>query len=110
MYTLHFYSCTHTQSLRYRGDTALAKGLPLFVTEWGATNADGGVTGTLCLDEAQKWHDWMKQHKISWAAWKLDDCTDLSCYFKAGTPATGNWTDAQLNGHAPFVRDRMREE
>lgn len=109
MYTLHFYSCSHAQSLRNRAETAFTKGLPLFVTEWGATNADGGVTGTLCLEEAQKWHDWMNGHSISWAAWKLDDCTDLSCYFKAGTPATGNWTDEQLNGHAPFVRDRMRE-
>jgi len=109
MYTLHFYSCTHTQSLRSRGDAALAKGLALFVTEWGATNSDGGVTGALCLDEAQKWHDWMSEHKISWAAWKFDDCADLTCYFKPGTPPTGNWTAAQLNGHAPFVRDRMRE-
>jgi endoglucanase len=109
MYSLHFYSCTHTQSLRSRADAALTLGLPLFVTEWGATNSDGGITGTLCLDEAQKWHDWMNAKKISWAAWKLDDCADLSCYFKIGTPATGDWTDAQLNGHAPFVRDRMRE-
>jgi endoglucanase len=109
MYTLHFYSCSHGQSLRNRGTAAYNLGLPIFVTEWGATNADGGKTGTLCLDEAQNWHNWMNERKISWAAWKLDDCTDLSCYFVPGTPITGNWTDEQLNGHAPFVRDRMRE-
>ncbi len=109
MYTLHFYACSHTTALRQRGDAALAKGLPLFVTEWGATNADGGVTGELCLDEAFAWTDWMDLNKISWTAWKLDDCTDLSCYFRSGTPKTGNWTDEQLNGHGPFVRDRMRE-
>lgn len=109
MYTLHFYSCSHTASLRKRADHALAKGLPIFVTEWGATNADGGTTGELCLEEAQLWTDWMKLNNISWAAWKLDDCADLSCYFKPRTSTKGNWTDAQLNGHAPFVRDRMRE-
>ena len=109
MYTLHFYSCSHQASLRSRGDTALTKGLPIFVTEWGATNADGGTTGSLCLDEAQLWHDWMNRNGISWAAWKLDDCKDLTCYFKAGAPVTGGWTDDQLNGHAPFVRDRMLE-
>jgi len=109
MYTLHFYSCTHTAFLRAKGDAALSLGLPIFVTEWGATNSDGGVTGTLCLDEAQLWHDWMNKNIISWAAWKLDDCKDLTCYFKVGAPVTGNWTDDQLNGHAPFVRDRMRE-
>ena len=109
MYTLHFYSCTHTASLRARADGAYKKGLPIFVTEWGATNADGGVTGKVCAEEAQEWHNWMNQNKISWAAWKFDDCKDLSCYFVPNTPATGNWITSQLNGHGAFVRDRMRD-
>ncbi|MGC4063728.1 MAG: glycoside hydrolase family 5 protein [Polyangiaceae bacterium] len=109
MYTLHFYACTHTQWLRNKAQTALDAGLPLFVTEWGATNADGGTTGTLCLDEAQRWHDFMNTNGVSWAAWKFDDCRDLSCFFKPGTPVDGTFTADQLNGHGPFVRDRMRE-
>ena len=113
MYTLHFYSCTHTAMLRDKGQAALDKGLPLFVTEWGATNADGGTPRNpdLCLDEAQLWHDWMNENKISWAAWKFDRCVDKTCYFAstATVPTTGGWTDAMLSGHAPFVRDRMRE-
>jgi endoglucanase len=113
MYTLHFYSCTHTQKLRDTGTAALAKGLPLFVTEWGATNADGGTTKNpqLCLDEAQLWHDWMRDNKISWAAWKWDRCVDKTCYFNSTMtiPTTGPWTDDMLSGHTPFVRDRMRE-
>lgn len=110
MYTLHFYSCTHTQSLRNRAQKALDLGLPLFVTEWGATNADGGTTGSLCLDEAQLWHDFMNERKIGWAAWKFDDCKDLSCFFKPGTPKDGTFTDDQLNGQGSFVRERMREQ
>jgi endoglucanase len=109
MYTLHFYSCTHTQWLRNKAQTALDAGLPLFVTEWGATNADGGTTGSLCLEDAQRWHDFMNKNGISWAAWKFDDCKDLTCYFKSGTKADSTFTEAQLTGHAPFVRDRMRE-
>ena len=112
MYTLHFYSCTHGASLRDRGDYALDRGLAIFVTEWGATDANGGTgsSATLCLDEAQRWHDWMNQKGISWAAWKFDKCTDLTCYFKSGAAVTGGWTDDQLNGHGPFVRDRMLEQ
>jgi endoglucanase len=113
MYTLHFYSCTHTAMLRQKGQAALDKGLPLFVTEWGATNADGGTIRNpdLCLDEAQLWHDWMNTNRISWAAWKFDRCVDKTCYFAstATVPTTGGWTDEMLSGHAPFVRDRMRE-
>ena len=67
MYTLHFYSCTHGASLRDKGDYALDRGLAIFVTEWGATDAGGGSGSgaTLCLDEAQRWHDWMNQKGIS---------------------------------------------
>ncbi|MGC4087116.1 MAG: glycoside hydrolase family 5 protein [Polyangiaceae bacterium] len=113
MYTLHFYSCTHTQMLRDRAEAAFSKGLPMFVTEWGATHADGGTTRNpqLCLEEAQLWHTWMNSHKLSWAAWKFDRCVDKTCYFDSTVtvPTTGGWTDAMLGGHAPFVRDRMRE-
>ncbi len=109
MYTLHFYSCSHQQWLRDRGSAALAKGLPLFVTEWGATNSDGGIDGQLCLTDAQLWHDWMKSKGISWTAWKLDGCTDSSCILKQGAPADGPFADNWLNGHGPFVRDRMKD-
>ncbi len=112
MYTLHFYACTHGAELRERGDAALALGLPLFVTEWGATHADGGTPDNpgVCLEEAQAWHDWMNEHAISWAAWKWDNCQDASCYFaEEGADLAGNWSDDVLNGHGSFVRDRMRE-
>ncbi|HET9956307.1 MAG TPA: glycoside hydrolase family 5 protein, partial [Polyangiaceae bacterium] len=113
MYTLHFYSCTHKADIRTRGETALGMGLPLFVTEWGATHADGGTPKNpmVCADEAQLWHDWMNKNKISWAAWKWDQCVDQSCYFKPDIELStaGNWTDDMLNGHATFVRDRMKE-
>jgi endoglucanase len=108
LYTLHFYSCSHTQWLRDRGNYAMSRGLPLFVTEWGATHADGGLDGRVCLEEGQRWHDWMNQNGVGWAAWKLDDCTDSSCLLRNGAPASGGW-DSWLQGHGPFVRDRMRQ-
>lgn len=112
MYTLHFYACSHQDELRAAGDTALGLGLPLFVTEWGATHADGGTPDNpgVCVPEAQAWHDWMNMHTISWAAWKWDNCGDESCYFREDGPSIdGGWTDDVLHGHGSFVRDRMRE-
>jgi aryl-phospho-beta-D-glucosidase BglC (GH1 family) len=105
MYTLHFYSCTHGQWLRDKANAALSRGLPIFVTEWGATHADGGMDGVVCTDEAQRWMTWMATRKISHAAWKLDDCEpDASCLLKPGAPVNGGWTDNWLRGHATFVR------
>lgn len=107
MYTLHFYSCSHTAWLRAIGDTAIKAGLALFVTEWGASNADGGIDGKTCLPEAQLWIDWMKTNGISWSAWKLSVGTDSTNLLAQGAPVTGGWTNF-LHGHAPFVVSNMK--
>ncbi|GAA1796630.1 cellulase family glycosylhydrolase [Luedemannella flava] len=107
MYTLHFYSCTHTQFLRDKANTALRAGLPLFVTEWGASHADGGLDGRICDAEAQTWIDWMKSNGISWTAWKLDVGNDTTNLLSAGAPVTGGWNN-YLHGHAPFVVANMK--
>ncbi|HET9954179.1 MAG TPA: glycoside hydrolase family 5 protein [Polyangiaceae bacterium] len=108
MYTLHFYSCTHGGVLN-KGANAVARGLPLFVTEWGATNADGGLDGKVCEDEAATWLEFLEDEGIGWAAWKLDGCEpDSTCLLVPGTPVNGGWTSEYLHGHAPFVRDWLR--
>ena len=45
-YALHFYAGTHGQSCADKAQKALDRGAALFVTEWGAVNAngDGAVT------------------------------------------------------------------
>jgi endoglucanase len=109
MYTVHFYACDHREAQRNEAQAAYDAGLALFVTEWGATPADGGAkTPTVCLDEATLWHDWMDERKIGWAAWKLDGCADSSCLFNSkDAPVAGGWTDQWLNGHAQFVVQRL---
>lgn len=112
MYTLHFYSCTHQGWLRDRATRAMRRGLPIFVTEWGATDADGGTRENpgVCEDEAHLWNDWMDSNQISWAAWKLDGCDDDSCFFNSrGVSANGDWEPSVLNGHAPLVLERLAD-
>jgi aryl-phospho-beta-D-glucosidase BglC (GH1 family) len=115
MYTLHFYACSHNSAYGQlaKAQTALANGLPIFVSEWGATAADGGVGGTgVCTTYADEWHSWMDSNNISWAAWKLDDCdgmtvADTSCILKLSAPVTGGWTSDYLNGHGPYVVGKL---
>ena len=128
LYTLHFYACTHGQALIDKANTALSLGLPLFVTEFGATPADGGVTKSgdndVCEPETNVWFAWMAQNNISGAAWKLDQCTDSSCILTADAPVDGPWTDNYLTsdsggtpidggekggGHGQFVVNWIRE-
>jgi endoglucanase len=107
MYTLHFYSCSHGAGLRAKGDTAIRAGLALFVTEWGASHADGGTDGRTCLPEAQNWINWMKSNGVSWTAWKLSTGTDSTNLLASGAPVTGGWNN-YLHGHASFVVQNMR--
>ena len=128
LYTLHFYACTHKQSLRDKANTAIGMGLPLFVTEFGATPADGGVVKSgdndVCEGETNTWFAWMAQNNISGASWKLDQCTDSSCILTSDAPVDGPWTDNYLTsdtggtpidggekggGHGLFVVNWMRQ-
>jgi hypothetical protein len=131
LYTLHFYACTHRQSLRDKATAALAAGIGLFVTEFGSTPSDGGVAMRgdpyVCEGETQTWFSWMADHNISGAAWKLDQCTDTSCILAAAAPVDGPWTDDMLSsdadstmvdggvrpatggGHGQFVVNWMRQ-
>jgi aryl-phospho-beta-D-glucosidase BglC (GH1 family) len=126
MYTLHFYACTHQQKFRDKGTTAIDKGLALFVTEFGATPADGGTSAQpyVCRDEANLWFDWMAQNNVSGVAWKLDQCADTSCIMLSTAPTDGPWSDEYLTsdvggavvqpgvtqggGHGLLVVDWMR--
>jgi len=127
LYTLHFYSCTHTQPYRDKGDLAIAAGLPIFVTEFGATYSDGGLAGKdhdyVCEDEANLWFAWMAQNNISGVAWKLDACSDASCILGSNAPLNGPWPDSVLStdaggavlgggirgGHGVFVVNWLRQ-
>jgi|GEM_PF-928125 len=117
MYTVHFYSCTHGSNELGKAQDALREGIPIFVTEWGATEANGGIDGTsTCEGAADTWHNWMDNNSISWAAWKLDDCdweistrgvADTSCLLEQNVSASGGWATNDLNGHGAYVRDKM---
>jgi hypothetical protein len=99
LYTLHFYSCTHGPWLRTRGDRAMAAGAALFVTEFGATFADGGRPGNdyVCEAETNLYFDWMARNNLSGASWKLEKCDDSSCILGSSAGVDGPWTDDQLS-------------
>jgi endoglucanase len=126
LYTLHFYACTHGQSLINKANTAISLGLPIFVTEFGATPSDGGTSkdNYVCEPETNVWFAWMAQNNISGASWKLDQCTDSSCILTADAPIDGPWTDNYLTqdtggtpidggekggGHGQFIVNWIRE-
>lgn len=105
MYTTHFYAGTHGQWLRDRIDYARSKGIAVFITEWGTSDASGD--GGPFLAESKVWTDFMQDRKISWANWSLCDKSEVSAALMPGASPYGGWSDAQLTASGKFVKDQM---
>ena len=105
MYTLHFYAATHHQFLRDRGNYAISKGIPLFVSECAGMEATGN--GPINYEEWQKWLDWMSENSISWVAWSVSD-KDETCSMMLPTASSdGSWSDKDLKEWGKIVRDEL---
>ena len=102
-YALHFYSGTHMQSLRDKGNTAIAKGAALFVSECGTSTASGD--GGPYLTEMQTWIDWMTTNTISWANWNFADKSETSSALNAGSCSSASWNNTSASG--TFIKQKM---
>ena len=101
MYSCHFYAGTHGQWLRDRISAAMRQGLPVFVSEWGVSRADG--SGGVFTAESETWLTFLRQQGISWAGWSLCDKNETSAALKPGTPATRAWTNSDLSESGKFM-------
>lgn len=108
MYTVHFYAGTHGQYLRDRIDYARGRGAPVFVTEWGTSEASGD--GGVFIKESLDWLDFMAERNISWANWSLADKAESSAALAAGIDhrPDGGWPPGTLSESGRFVRDQLR--
>jgi endoglucanase len=105
MYTLHFYAATHKKWLRERGDYALEKGIPLFVSEYGGSEASG--SGNLDIEEWNRWLDWMEANKISWCKWSIADKQETCSVLKPGARAEGGWSIDDLKESGRYTRELL---
>lgn len=101
MYTCHFYAGTHGAWLRQHIADAQKRGLAVFVSEWGASRADG--SGGVFTQESETWLNFLHQNGISWASWSLCDKNETSAALKPGTPTNRPWTDNDLTPSGKFV-------
>lgn len=108
MYTVHFYAGTHGQYLRDRIDNALNKGVGVFVTEWGTSDASGD--GGPFLNESKVWTDFMASRGISWANWSLADKEEVSAALLPEADRKGGWPDSQLSASGKFVKQAILED
>ena len=95
-YTLHFYAGTHGASTRSKATDALKQGVPVFATEWGTTNADGGQLtgpskGKIYPTETATWLSYLEKNMISWCNWSVVDVQEGSAALMPGASVAGKW-------------------
>lgn len=105
VYTLHYYASTHKEELRKIARSAIEKGVPVMVTEFGITEASGN--GFIDEKEARAWWDFMDQYKISWCNWSVADKKENSAALKPGTKLSG-WNDDSLTRSGTIIRNEIR--
>lgn len=101
MYTLHFYAATHGQYYRDKLTTALKKGLPVMVTEFGLSESWGG--GSLNTTEAKAWLDYLDKYNISYFAWSLSNKNESSALLNSWTTKKYGWNSNDLSPAGKWV-------
>lgn len=105
MYTAHFYAGTHGDELREKIVDALENNLPIFISEWGVSAADGN--GGVFIDSAQEWIDFMNTYNLSWVNWSLCDKNESSAALKEGTSAEVEWQEDNFTESGQFVFSKL---
>jgi endoglucanase len=107
-YSLHFYAGTHGKNLRDIGDYALSKGIALFITEWGTSDADGGRNMKIFEQQSEEWIQWALERDISMANWSLSDQNESSSALVRGASTSGGWNpETHLSPSGRFVRNQI---
>ena len=107
MYTMHFYAGTHKKWLRDRTDAAMAKGIPVFVSECAGMEATGD--GPIDENEWKAFLEWMEDRKMSWIVWSVSDKNESCSMLLPRASSYGFWTDDLMKTWGKISRKAIRE-
>ena len=107
MYTLHFYAGTHKEYLRNKAQIAIDAGLPLFVTEFGISDASGN--GNLDEQEGNIWIDFLNKNNISWVCWNLSNKNESSSLISSSTNKITGWDNSELSDEGRWLLKALKK-
>ena len=103
MYALHFYSGTHKDDLRNKAKRALDNNVPIFVSEFGVSDASGN--GGVYLDEANKWMEFIKNNNLSFVNWSLADKNESSALLNPNNKVV---SDDSLSESGKYIKNVLK--
>lgn len=101
MYTLHFYAATHTDWLRDSMKSAIAAGLPIFVSEYGICDASGN--GEIDEYQAEQWIKTMDDCGVSYVAWNISNKNETSAIFNSSCKKVSGFSESDLSASGKWL-------
>ena len=107
MYTVHFYAATHGEYLRERTEAAVKKGIPVFISESGATEASGD--GKIDPESEEQWIQMCERLGISWVCWSISDKNESCSMLLPRATATGPWSEDVIKEYGKLVKGLLKK-
>lgn len=108
MYSLHFYAneWSHSKYLPQKVKYARKKKLPIIVSEFGlsAANGDGGINEP----QANKWFKQLDKYNISYFCWSLSNKPESASLLSSSTSKTSKWKQSDLSPAGRYIRWKYR--
>ena len=113
MYALHFYAATHRADgnpwdLGTRLKDCTAKGLPVFVSEFGICEASG--SGKVDKTSANRWKALIEENNISYICWNLSNKKEASAMIKSKCKKLSGWKKSDLKAEGKWIRKWLESE
>jgi len=107
-YVFHFYAVEHTRALYESNlNAVLSANLPIFVSEYGTTEASGD--GAHSATNTDAWHSYMDANKISSCAWSVNDKRESSAFFGVGTFDMSSWTNtSSMTASGAYIFNKLK--
>lgn len=106
MYTTHFYANTHRELHRQLVIKAKKKGLPVFASEYGISDASGN--GSINELEGAEWMDLLNQYQISSCAWSLSNKRESSALIRSTCRKKYGFTYGNLTASGKWLYDMLQ--
>lgn len=104
LYSLHFYSASHKDSLRKTLNKAYDADLPIIVSEFGLSEATGN--GNINEEEANIWIDLLREKNIGYICWNLSNKNESCAMIKPEVQSVSGWNDEELTQVGVWIKNK----
>lgn len=105
MYTYHFYAGTHGQDMRDELQSAIDKNVPVFVSEFGISKADG--KGGVFPEDGDKWLELVNKNGLSACIWGLSNKNESCALVDSHCDKVTDWTKDELSDQGKWMLEKF---